>query len=80
MLERLGLGSHPQIIRASNEFDPATSEVAPGATTAVMAIGLSVPNSYEIIIPTVAPGTYRIADRAITPGGEISGFVLVEAH
>jgi hypothetical protein len=69
-----------QIIRAFGEFEPVTNEVAPGATTAVVAIGLSVPNSYEIIIPDVAPGIYRIADHAIVPGGEVSGFVMVEVR
>lgn len=67
-----------QIIRAFNDFDPSTIEVAPGATTTVVAIGLSIPNSYEIIIPNVVPGTYRIADKAIVSGAEVSGFVLVE--
>jgi hypothetical protein len=37
-----------------------------------------IPNSYEIIIPNVVPGTYRIADKAIVSGAEVSGFVLVE--
>lgn len=69
-----------QIVRAFGQLEPVTNEVAPGATTAVVAIGLSVPNSYDVIIPDVAPGIYRIADQAIVPGGEVSGFVLVEVR
>jgi hypothetical protein len=56
-----------------------TSKVEPGATTAVEAIGLPIPNSYPIHIPNVAPGTYRIEDRVVRPGGvDIVGFVVVE--
>ncbi|MGH8924708.1 MAG: hypothetical protein ACRDWA_08770 [Acidimicrobiia bacterium] len=69
-----------QIIRGFGEIEPVTNEVAPGATTAVVAIDMSVPNSSVIIIPDVAPGTYRISDRAIVSGGEVSGFVMVEVR
>lgn len=71
-----------QIIRGFGGYEPITNEAPPGGTTAVPAIGLAVPNSYEITIPDVGPGTYRIADTALVPGnapnGNVVGFVLVE--
>lgn len=73
-----------QVMRAFGGYEPITDEVPPGGTAAMPAIGLAVPNSYEIIIPDVGPGTYRIADTAIVPGnvpsGNVFGFVLVEVN
>lgn len=56
--------------------EPRTLAVAPGQTTTIPAIGLRLPNSYQILIPDVPPGLYRIED---TMTG-ISGFVIVEVR
>ena len=45
-------------------------------------VALAVPNTYQILIPDVRPGTYRIRDEVAdvvedTPA-RITGFVLVE--
>ena len=69
-----------QILRdgyGSGEADPVTLEVIPGATTTIPAIGLNVPNSYPIRIPTVPPGTYRIIDQVEGRGERVGGHVIV---
>ena len=68
-----------QIVKGHVDGPVRTQEVEPGATTTIMAVGLPIPRSDPILIPDVAPGTYRIEDRVLRPGGaEITGFVLVE--
>jgi hypothetical protein len=70
-----------RIVRAFTDQEPVTLEVPPGATTTIPAIGLNIPNTYQILIPHVIPGMYRIADRALVPEGEeTAGFVLVEVR
>ncbi|HEX5631137.1 MAG TPA: hypothetical protein VFY15_05710, partial [Acidimicrobiia bacterium] len=69
-----------QILRdgyGSGGGDPVALEVTPGATTTIPAIGLNVPNSYPIRIPTVAPGTYRIIDHVEGRGERVGGHVIV---
>jgi hypothetical protein len=67
-----------QVVRGFDGNEPVTNEAPPGATTEVVAIGLSIPNAYDIVVPDVAPGRYRIADRAVVPrGDETPGFVIV---
>ena len=42
------------------------------------AIGLNVPNSYPILVPMVAPGTYRIIDQVEGEGRtRLGGHVIV---
>lgn len=43
-------------------------------------IGLSVPNSYQVLIPQVAPGTYRITDRIFGTGSTLTAHVAVEVR
>jgi len=65
--------------RSWGAIQPTTIAVGPEPTVASGGIGLPVPNPYPVVIPDVAPGSYRIRDRVVMPGSEpIVGFVLVE--
>jgi hypothetical protein len=44
----------------------------------VPSIGLALDQGYPIVIPQVAPGTYRIRDEVLASGERVSGFALVE--
>jgi hypothetical protein len=44
----------------------------------VPSIGLALDGGYPMVIPQVAPGTYRIEDTAIADGDTIGGFGVVE--
>ncbi|HEX6299876.1 MAG TPA: hypothetical protein VF148_05400 [Acidimicrobiia bacterium] len=44
----------------------------------VPSIGLALDEGYPIVIPQVAPGTYRVEDAALADGDTINGFALVE--
>jgi hypothetical protein len=46
---------------------PTTLKIEPGVTTTIPALGLAVPNTAAILIPDVAPGTYRIRDELGVP-------------
>ena len=53
-----------------------------GPDVPVLAIGLTVPNSYSILIPDVPPGIYRVWDEALLtdplgPPDTVTGFVIV---
>jgi hypothetical protein len=63
-----------QVIRdigGQTEPNPAP----PGAVTTVVGVWLPIDQGYEVTIPDVEAGTYRISDR--TRGG-LTGFVYVE--
>lgn len=64
-----------QVVRES-----VTLEVVPGETTTVHAVGYTVPTVTRILIPEVAPGVYRLVDRAFTGNREVPGFVFVEVR
>lgn len=71
-------------MRAFGGCEPITDEIPTGSTVGMPAIGLAVPNSYQIIVPDVEPGTYRMFEIAINPASEVfrvsevPGFVIVE--
>ena len=44
----------------------------------VPSIGLALDERYPIVIPQVAPGTYRVEDAALADGDAIGGFAVVE--
>lgn len=44
----------------------------------VPSIGLALDEGYPIVIPRVAPGTYRVEDAALADGETIDGFAVVE--
>jgi len=44
----------------------------------VPSIGLALDEGYPMVIPQVAPGTYRIEDTALADGETIGGFGVVE--
>lgn len=59
----------------------AAIAVEPGATTAAPAVGVPLPSSDSIVIPEVSPGTYRVVDRGLRPGGsEVTGSLRVEVQ
>jgi hypothetical protein len=68
--------------------EPITLKIDPEVTTTIPAIGLPVPNSFQIAIPDVAPGIYRIRDELGMPAGDqtqpgtasVAGFVIVEVE
>jgi hypothetical protein len=71
------VGTH-QLVRDWNSGGALTLKVAPGATTTVPAIGLSVPNTYTILVPDVPAGIYRIADSVFVHVSPVGGFAIVE--
>lgn len=44
----------------------------------VPSIGLALDEGYPVVVPHVAPGTYRIEDAALADGVTIDGFAVVE--
>ncbi len=56
----------------------------PGATTTTLAIGRSLPGVFDVLVPNVAPGWYRIAVSTSGPepygtaNSERSGYIAVE--
>ncbi len=51
------------VVRAFNESSPAeVIDLAEDTNYGVPDIGLTLPNSFTILIPDVPPGTYRITD------------------
>lgn len=68
-----------QLLRDFGTGGPATIELTPGATTTIPAIELPVPNRHRVIVPDVAPGTYRITDSVFrADGNESLGFTIIE--
>lgn len=47
------------------------------SNTAIPDLGLQVPNSHQIVIPDVAPGTYRLVDRLFAFQTEQVGYEVV---
>lgn len=64
------------LVRAFNEStQPSVIDLSTGEDVGVPDIGLTVPNSYEVLIPQVAPGTYRIADRIFGPDSTLTAHI-----
>jgi hypothetical protein len=65
------------IVRGFNATAMRTVEMEDGSEIFVELVGLTVPNSYRILIPDVTPGTYRIVDRVNENRSEVTGSVIV---
>lgn len=72
---RVGSDSYPR--RGANG-PAAVVDLTTDSTIAIPGLGLQVPNSYPIVIPDVAPGTYRLTDRLIGNESDLVGYEIVE--
>ena len=69
------------LVRAFNESArPTVVDLAVDSDIAIPDIGLNVPNAYDVLIPHVAPGTYRITDRIFGPNTTLTAHVVVEVR
>lgn len=66
-----------QILRPFTGGDGEARYIAPGTEPTIPAIGLGVPNTYEVVVPDVAPGVYRIADEIWADGVQLVGLEAV---
>ena len=67
------------LVRAFNKStQPSVIDLSADTDTGIPDIGLIVPSSYQVLIPQVAPGTYRITDRIFGPGPTLTGHILFE--
>ena len=57
---------------------PRVIDVSADSDVGIPDIGLTVPNAYQVLIPQVAPGTYRIVDRIFGPESTLTAHVAVE--
>jgi hypothetical protein len=57
---------------------PEVVDLGRDSTIAIPDLGLQVPNSYQIIIPDVAPGTYRLTDHLFGFEADLAGYEIVE--
>lgn len=63
-----------QVIRdIGGQTEP--NRIKPGTVTTVVGIWFPTPNEYEVTIPVVEAGTYRISDQT---RDDVTGFVYVE--
>lgn len=65
------------LVRGANG-PAAVVDLTTDSTIAIPDLGLQVPNSYPIVIPDVAPGTYRLTDRLIGNESDLVGYEIVE--
>lgn len=65
------------LVRGANG-PAAVVDLSTDATIAIPDLGLQVPNSHPIVIPDVAPGTYRLTDRLIGNESDLIGYEIVE--
>jgi len=69
------------LVRAFNESaKPSAIDLSADGDVGVPDIGLNVPNSYDVLIPQVAPGIYRITDRIFGPDSTLTAHVAVEVR
>ena len=66
-----------QILRPFASETGEARYLAPGTVATVPAVGLPVPNSYQVRLPDVQPGTYRIVDEVWPEGESRTGRVVV---
>lgn len=66
-----------KIVRGFNG-EPATIALGSDSTTPIPDLGLSVPNSHQIAIPDVQPGTYRLTDYLYGDESSLMGYEFVE--
>ncbi len=65
------------ILRPFNPGDAEARYIEPGTEPTIPAVGLPVPNSYEVVVPDVAPGVHRIADEVWADGERLVGLEVV---
>lgn len=67
------------VVRAFNESSPAgVIDLAEDTNYGVPDIGLTLPNSFTILIPDVTPGKYRITDQLYGGPEQLVAHVIVE--
>jgi len=67
------------VVRAFNvSAQPSVIDLSDDADAAIPDIGLLVPNSYQILVPNVTPGNYRITDHIFGPESTLTAHVAVE--
>jgi len=68
-----------QIEHGRTEADPgAALPIHPAAITTMPAIGYPIPDTFQITIPDVPPGWYRIREEISTKGETVVGYLAVE--
>lgn len=65
------------LVRGANGA-PTVVDLSTDSTVAIPDLGLQVPNSHPIVIPDVAPGTYRLTDRLFGNESDVIGYAIVE--
>lgn len=65
------------ILRPFNPGDAEARYIEPGTEPTIPAVGLPVPNSFEVVVPDVPPGVYRIADEVWADGERLVGLEVV---
>lgn len=69
------------LVRAFNEtVQPSVIDLPADSGVGIPDIGLTVPNSYQVMIPDVASGTYRITDRIFGRESMLISHVAVEVQ
>lgn len=66
-----------KIVR-STDGPPAVVDLRSGSTIAIPDLGLAVPNSHQILIPDIEPGTYRLTDYLYGNESDLIGHEIVE--
>ena len=67
------------LVRAFGDASqPAVIDLSEDENFGIPDIGLLIPNSYQIIVPNVSPGTYRITDYLFGAGTSLTAHVEVE--
>lgn len=67
-----------QILRPFASPDAEARYIEPSTEPTIPGVGLPVPNSFEVVVPDVAPGVYRIAGEIWADGERLVGLVVVE--
>jgi hypothetical protein len=65
------------LVRAIEDWEPSVIDLS-DPSEEVIDIGLLIPNSYQVLIPEVAPGTYRISDGLFGFEMSLTAYVIVE--
>lgn len=69
------------LVRGFNESaQPSVIDLSTDEDVGVPDIGLNLPNSYDVLIPGVAPGTYRITDYIFGPDSTLTAHIAVEVR
>jgi hypothetical protein len=56
---------------------PEVLEVGSDSHVAIPDLGLQIPSSHQILIPDVAPGTYRLTDHLFANQTDLVGYEIV---